>query len=86
MNSMISFEIVLNYAVGSRGVGDVLAATGVGLFLGKVEVRTGVLVGSGPEGSKLMDLKSEGKGGWNLVRSAMPDKRKGAGAASGVDA
>ena len=40
MNSMISFEIVLNYAVGSRGVGDVLAATGVGLLLGKVEVRT----------------------------------------------
>ena len=45
-----------------------------------------MLVGLGPEGSKSMDLKSEGEGGQNLVRYALTAKGTGEGAESGVDA
>ena len=64
MDSMMLLITVLNYSVGST---NALVVTGVGVLLGTSEGRLIVVVGSGPEGSKTVDLMSEEEGGERLV-------------------
>ena len=53
---MISLMIVLNSAVGSRGVGYLLASTVVGVFLGSSEVISGLVFRDEPVWFKSADL------------------------------
>ena len=58
--------MVLNSSVGST---EVLVSSGVGVFLGTVELRARMVVGYGDKGFKAVDLTS--KGGERLVRAVL---------------
>ena len=56
-NSMVSLMTVLNNSLGST---EVLVVIGFGVFLGTLEWKAILLVGSGPEVLDSVDMKSKG--------------------------
>ena len=72
--------MVLNSSVGST---EVLVASGVGVFLGTVELRARMVVGYGDKGFKAVDLTS--KGGERLVGASSPVVDAGTREESGVE-
>ena len=72
--------MVLNVSVGST---EVLVGTGIGVLLGKSEVRKRMVIESGAKGIKTVNLAS--KVGERLVGSALPAVDAGTRVASGID-